>query len=123
MFNEMAPNSGDLAYLTACNAATYGAMQAVNNRSVYMMQAWLFHEDFWTPARVQAYLAGSSLLHLCCCIRPSSLQQMRHRRLMLRAHTRQPAHIFIHSLIAPLPCPNPHSCLLPLLQACPSATC
>jgi len=58
MYNEMEPNNGNLTYLTECNANTYQAMVNADPRSIYMMQAWLFHEDFWTFDRVQAYLAG-----------------------------------------------------------------
>jgi alpha-N-acetylglucosaminidase len=57
-FNEMEPSNGTSAYLTAANAAVYSAMTAANPRSVYLMQAWLFHDGFWTFDRVQAYLAG-----------------------------------------------------------------
>lgn len=38
MYNEMTPNSGDLAYLKACNAATFAAMQAANPDAQYLMQ-------------------------------------------------------------------------------------
>ena len=58
MFNEMVPNESDPAYLAASNAAIFGAMTAANPASVYMMQAWLFHADFWTYDRVKAFLSG-----------------------------------------------------------------
>lgn len=37
-YNEMTPNSGDLAYLKACNEATYAAMIAANPNALYLMQ-------------------------------------------------------------------------------------
>lgn len=58
MYNEMDPRSGDLSYLTQCNAAVYQAMVNADASATYVMQAWLFHSGFWTPQRVQAYLAG-----------------------------------------------------------------
>ena len=33
-------------------------MTAANPNSVYMMQAWLFHESFWTYDRVKAFLSS-----------------------------------------------------------------
>ena len=36
----------------------YQAMVAADSRAIYMMQAWLFHESFWTVARAQAFLSG-----------------------------------------------------------------
>ena len=56
-FNEESPSSGDDAYLAGWNQAVYGAMTAANERSTFVMQAWCFHDSFWTPARVQAYLS------------------------------------------------------------------
>ena len=61
MYNEMAPNNGDPAYLTASNAAIYSAMTAANPSAVYLMQAWLFHDSFWTFDRVKAFLSGVPL--------------------------------------------------------------
>jgi len=58
MFNEMDPSNSSSAYLKEANAATYAAMVAADPRSLYRMQAWLFHSDFWTFDRVQAYLSG-----------------------------------------------------------------
>jgi hypothetical protein len=58
MYNEMEPNSSNLTYLADCNSAVYSAMTAANPASVYMMQAWLFHESFWTYDRVKAFLGG-----------------------------------------------------------------
>jgi alpha-N-acetylglucosaminidase len=58
MYNEMEPNSADPSYLAASNAAIYQAMISVNPNSIYLMQAWLFHEDFWNYDRVKAFLSG-----------------------------------------------------------------
>ena len=33
-------------------------MTAANPTAVYLMQAWLFHESFWTYDRVQAFLSS-----------------------------------------------------------------
>jgi alpha-N-acetylglucosaminidase len=35
LYNEMTPRSNNLTYLAACNAATYGAMAAVDPNAVY----------------------------------------------------------------------------------------
>lgn len=32
--------------------------QAVDSEGVYLMQGWLFHSSFWTPANIEAYLSG-----------------------------------------------------------------
>ena len=57
-FNEMEPNNSSLDYLRECNANMYAAMTAANPRAVYVMQGWLFLEDFWTYERTQAFLSG-----------------------------------------------------------------
>jgi alpha-N-acetylglucosaminidase len=58
MYNEMEPNNADPAYLAQCNAAIYTAMTSANPKALYLMQAWLFHSDFWTYDRVKAFLSG-----------------------------------------------------------------
>ena len=57
-FNEMQPGNSSLAYLAAANANTYAAMTAADARAVYVMQGWLFLEDFWTYERTQAFLGS-----------------------------------------------------------------
>jgi hypothetical protein len=64
MYNEMDPGSTDLNFLKTANAAVYGAMTAADPRSIYMMQAWLFHSGFWSYDRVQAYLSGVPIGHM-----------------------------------------------------------
>lgn len=56
-FNEEGPESGDVGYLAQWNKVIYSAMVAAHPDSIYVMQAWAFHSDFWTVERVQAYLS------------------------------------------------------------------
>jgi alpha-N-acetylglucosaminidase len=62
-FNEMLPSNGSAAFLTAANANLYAAMTAADNRTIYMMQGWLFYNgaDFWSADRVRAFLSGVPL--------------------------------------------------------------
>ena len=57
-FNEMDPSSPDASFLKASNAAVYNAMTAADPRATYVMQAWLFHSEFWNQETVAAYLSG-----------------------------------------------------------------
>ena len=57
MYNEMVPSSTDPTFLAAANRAVYDAMNAVDPQATYVMQAWLFHDPFWTADRVEAYLS------------------------------------------------------------------
>ncbi|CAF2858166.1 unnamed protein product [Rotaria sp. Silwood2] len=50
-----APN--DLNYLADVNAGIFQTMKTVDPKAVWVMQAWLFLEDFWTPDRVESYLS------------------------------------------------------------------
>jgi hypothetical protein len=54
----MAPCCNDSSYLAAVNKAIYAAMTAIDPDAVYVMQAWLFHESFWGPTEVKAFLSG-----------------------------------------------------------------
>lgn len=56
---EQPPSSTNLTYLQAVNSAIYGAMTAAGiPQPVFVMQAWLFLEDFWSNDRIQAFLSG-----------------------------------------------------------------
>lgn len=57
-FNEMEPNNGSLAYVSAANSANYAAMAEADPRAIYLMQGWLFHEGYWTQERITAYLSA-----------------------------------------------------------------
>lgn len=58
-FNEQAPSSSDPAYLAAVNSAIYGAMTAAGiPQPIFVLQGWLFLEDFWSNDRIAAYLSG-----------------------------------------------------------------
>jgi len=57
-FNEMEPRSTDLTFLADANRAVWESMVEVDPNATYVMQAWLFHEGFWTADRVQSYLSA-----------------------------------------------------------------
>ncbi|CAF2332971.1 unnamed protein product [Rotaria sp. Silwood2] len=57
LFNEMTPPVSDLNYLADVNAGIFQTMKTVDPKAVWVMQAWLFLEDFWTPDRVESYLS------------------------------------------------------------------
>lgn len=57
VFNEMPPSSPDPNYLAAVNRAVYDSIAHINPNAVWVMQAWLFLDPFWTPDRVQAFLS------------------------------------------------------------------
>ena len=59
-FNEVDPKSTDPTYLKAASAAVHNAIAAGDPSGIWVMQAWLFHSNFWNPARVEAYLSGVS---------------------------------------------------------------
>ncbi|CAF2706893.1 unnamed protein product [Rotaria sp. Silwood2] len=53
----MTPPVSDLNYLADVNAGIFQTMKTVDPKAVWVMQAWLFLEDFWTPDRVESYLS------------------------------------------------------------------
>lgn len=57
VFNEMPPTSSDPTYLAQVNLAVYESIVNVNPKAVWVMQAWLFLDPFWTPDRVQSFLS------------------------------------------------------------------
>ena len=57
VFNELTPSSTDLDYLAQVNKAVYDSIASVNPNAVWVMQAWLFLDEFWIPERVQAFLS------------------------------------------------------------------
>ncbi|CAF0843551.1 unnamed protein product [Rotaria sordida] len=64
LFNEMTPPISDLNYLADVNAGIFQTMQTVDPSAVWVMQAWLFLEGFWTPDRVKSYLSKVPQDHL-----------------------------------------------------------
>ncbi|UJR34018.1 hypothetical protein I4U23_021432 [Adineta vaga] len=64
LFNEMTPPISDLNYLADVNAGIIQTMQTVDPYAIWVMQAWLFLSDFWTPDRVKSYLSKVPEGHL-----------------------------------------------------------
>ncbi|CAF1099936.1 unnamed protein product [Adineta steineri] len=64
LFNEMTPPVSDLNYLADVNAGIIRTMQTVDPDAIWVMQAWLFLSDFWTPDRVKSYLSKVPEGHL-----------------------------------------------------------
>jgi alpha-N-acetylglucosaminidase len=56
VFNEHNPPSDDPAYLTQAAVAVYKALRAGDSSAVWLMQGWLFKDQFWTDALVEAFL-------------------------------------------------------------------
>ncbi|KAJ3497599.1 hypothetical protein NLG97_g1783 [Lecanicillium saksenae] len=59
-FNEMNPESGDVAELADISVKTYSGITAANPAAIWLMQGWLFYsgQSFWNQDRVEAYLGG-----------------------------------------------------------------
>jgi len=57
-YNEMQPPSADPEYLASSSKAVLSAMRAGDPDAVWLMQAWLFLDKFWTADRIQAYLGA-----------------------------------------------------------------
>ncbi|KAK0609137.1 Alpha-N-acetylglucosaminidase [Lasiodiplodia hormozganensis] len=60
-YNENDPLSGDLDYLRNVSYGTWQSLKAADPQAVWLMQGWLFYVkqyDFWSDARVEAYLSG-----------------------------------------------------------------
>lgn len=59
-YNEMDPSTGDLDYLRNISHSTWRSFKEADPDAVWMMQGWLFwaSSDFWTKARIEAYLSG-----------------------------------------------------------------
>ena len=59
-YNENDPFSGDLEYLRNVTHGTWQSLKSANPAAVWVMQGWLFtsNKDFWTNARIEAYLTG-----------------------------------------------------------------
>ncbi|KAL6432098.1 hypothetical protein ACFW04_006666 [Cataglyphis niger] len=59
-FNENEPGSTELIYLRNVGQAVFAAMNAVDSKAIWLMQAWLFVHDFkfWTKPRVKSFLTS-----------------------------------------------------------------
>lgn len=59
-FNENDPISGDLGALKQLSNTVWQSLKAADPKAIWMMQGWLFfsNSDFWTDARVEAFLSG-----------------------------------------------------------------
>ncbi|XP_012534782.1 alpha-N-acetylglucosaminidase isoform X2 [Monomorium pharaonis] len=59
-FNENTPNSTELIYLKNVSQSVFLAMNAVDSKAIWLMQAWLFVHDitFWTESRVRTFLTS-----------------------------------------------------------------
>ncbi|MCO5581341.1 hypothetical protein L7F22_035222 [Adiantum nelumboides] len=57
-FNENEPSTNDTSYIASLGAAVYDAMQAGDDKAIWLMQGWLFATDssFWQPSQMQALL-------------------------------------------------------------------
>lgn len=60
LFNEINPPSSKLQFLRDSGKAVYNAMSAADPKAVWMMQSWLFVNDFifWTKERIEALLTS-----------------------------------------------------------------
>ncbi|KAK0077799.1 hypothetical protein PV325_003443, partial [Microctonus aethiopoides] len=59
-FNENEPSKSDLESLKNIGAAVYSAMTSVDPQAIWIMQGWLFVNDFdfWTEPRVKAFVTS-----------------------------------------------------------------
>ncbi|KAF2141486.1 glycoside hydrolase family 89 protein [Aplosporella prunicola CBS 121167] len=59
-YNENDPYSGDLGYLQNVTQHTWASLKAADPAAIWLMQGWLFYSnrDFWTEARIEAFLSG-----------------------------------------------------------------
>ena len=55
-YNEMPPTNSSPAFLQSSARAVLAGMDDADPDSVWLMQAWLFHESFWQPPQMKAYL-------------------------------------------------------------------
>ena len=54
----MEPPTRDPTYLKSASAAVYGAMVKADPDATWLMQAWLFINEWWTAPEIEAYLGG-----------------------------------------------------------------
>ncbi|XP_065187181.1 alpha-N-acetylglucosaminidase-like [Sycon ciliatum] len=55
-FNEMQPSSSNPHYLANTSAAVFQGMRAADPDAIWLMQGWLFLNEFWTAKTVKPYL-------------------------------------------------------------------
>ena len=67
-FIEMTPPRGDVEYLDRLAKAIHGGMSTVDPEAVWVLQTWIFlnQQAFWTPERIQAFLAAVPDERLLC---------------------------------------------------------
>jgi hypothetical protein len=52
----MNPSSNDHVYIAQTGKAIYHAMEKEDPEAVWMMQGWLFLDNFWQPPQIKAIL-------------------------------------------------------------------
>ncbi|XP_070164978.1 alpha-N-acetylglucosaminidase isoform X3 [Polyergus mexicanus] len=59
-FNENEPGSTELIYLKNVGQEIFAAMNTIDSKAIWLMQAWLFVHDFnfWTKPRVKSFLTS-----------------------------------------------------------------
>jgi alpha-N-acetylglucosaminidase len=57
-YNEMEPSNSSTVFLQASARAVLAAMTGADSAAVWLMQGWLFHEGFWKPPQMEAYLTA-----------------------------------------------------------------
>ncbi|XP_025075204.1 alpha-N-acetylglucosaminidase isoform X2 [Pogonomyrmex barbatus] len=59
-FNENEPSNSELTYLRNVGHSVFSAMNAIDSKAIWLMQAWLFVHDitFWTKPRVRSFLTS-----------------------------------------------------------------
>ncbi len=58
VFNEMTPKSNSSEYLMSVNKAVFDSINSVDPESIWVMQAWVFNQNFWNYTKVEAFLSG-----------------------------------------------------------------
>ncbi|KAF2894776.1 hypothetical protein ILUMI_11396 [Ignelater luminosus] len=62
-FNEMLPVSGNVTYINEMGKSVYSAIESVDRQGVWVMQNWLFVNEFifWTKERAKALLTSAPI--------------------------------------------------------------
>ena len=58
VFNEMQPPESSTEFISNTSKAIYSAMTAGDKDAVWLMQGWMFLNDYWKDDLIQAWLKG-----------------------------------------------------------------
>ncbi|KAG1682555.1 Alpha-N-acetylglucosaminidase [Nymphon striatum] len=60
LYNELTPSSGSIDYVSKTSRAVYNSLVSADPKAIWLAQAWMFLNAYWTVPRAKAFLTSSS---------------------------------------------------------------